>query len=315
MALAEMKRPRRTRLTMGPVLFNWSAERWRDFYFRVADEAQVDTVYLGEVVCAKRWPYFVPVVGDVVERLQAAGKEVVFSTLALIMNKAERESLRAIAAGNDELIEVNDIAALTHLGGRPHVIGPLINCYNEATLAWFARHGATRLCLPVELPLAAARQLARVAGELDVELEMLVFGRMPLAVSARCYHARAHRLTKDSCQFVCNQDPDGLALETLDGANFLAVNGIQTMSYNYLNLIEELDKLCNIGVSAFRLSPHSLDMVEIARIFRRVIDGELAASEAAALVRETAGDIPFCNGYLHDAPGADWRPTDGLPPI
>ena len=29
-------------LTLGPVLFNWEPERWRDFYFRIADEAPVD---------------------------------------------------------------------------------------------------------------------------------------------------------------------------------------------------------------------------------------------------------------------------------
>jgi hypothetical protein len=28
-----------TQLGLGPVLYNWAPERWRDFYFRVADEA------------------------------------------------------------------------------------------------------------------------------------------------------------------------------------------------------------------------------------------------------------------------------------
>ena len=45
-------------LTLGPVLFNWQPERWRDFYFRIADEAPVATVYLGEAVCSKRAPLF-----------------------------------------------------------------------------------------------------------------------------------------------------------------------------------------------------------------------------------------------------------------
>ncbi|MET3221923.1 hypothetical protein ABIF35_002710 [Bradyrhizobium japonicum] len=26
-------------LSLGPVLYNWAPERWRDFYFRIADEA------------------------------------------------------------------------------------------------------------------------------------------------------------------------------------------------------------------------------------------------------------------------------------
>ncbi len=39
-------------LSLGPVLFNWDAEDKRDFYFRIADEALLDAVYVGEVVCS-----------------------------------------------------------------------------------------------------------------------------------------------------------------------------------------------------------------------------------------------------------------------
>ena len=71
------------KLSLGPVFFNWPAAELRDFYFRVADEAAVDSVHLGEVVCAKRAPFFAPHLADAVERLRAAGKEVVLSTAAL----------------------------------------------------------------------------------------------------------------------------------------------------------------------------------------------------------------------------------------
>ena len=59
-------------LTLGPLLFNWKPERRRDFYFRVADEAPVDCVYLGEVVCSKREPFFVDDLPAIAERLAAA---------------------------------------------------------------------------------------------------------------------------------------------------------------------------------------------------------------------------------------------------
>jgi collagenase-like PrtC family protease len=59
---------------LGPVLFHWAPEAWRDFYFRMADEADVDTVYVGEVVCAKRAVLFEPHMDAVLERLTAAGK-------------------------------------------------------------------------------------------------------------------------------------------------------------------------------------------------------------------------------------------------
>ena len=64
------------RLSLGPVFFNWPAAELRDFYFRVADEAAVDSVHLGEVVCAKRAPFFAPHLAEAVERLRAAGVEV-----------------------------------------------------------------------------------------------------------------------------------------------------------------------------------------------------------------------------------------------
>jgi len=65
------------RLTMGPVFFNWAPEAWRDFYYAVADEAPVDGVCLGEVICNKRRPFLAPHFDAVVDRLMRAGKEVV----------------------------------------------------------------------------------------------------------------------------------------------------------------------------------------------------------------------------------------------
>ena len=46
-----MAPPNETKLTLGPVLFNWTPEAWRDFYLRIADEAPVDTVCIGDKVC------------------------------------------------------------------------------------------------------------------------------------------------------------------------------------------------------------------------------------------------------------------------
>ena len=60
-------------LCLGPLLFNWPAEQRRDFYFRIADEAPVDVVYFGEVVCGKRTPLFDAYFDRVLERLRAAG--------------------------------------------------------------------------------------------------------------------------------------------------------------------------------------------------------------------------------------------------
>ncbi len=301
-------------LTLGPNLFKWQPEVWRDFYLRMADEAPLDSVCLGEVVCDKRSSFVQPFMDEVVQRLQAAGKEVVFSTLALVMNRAERKAVAQTVAREGALVEVNDISAYSHfpVGAKiPHVVGPMINCYNEETLEYFARLKARRLCPPVELPLSTLEILADRARRLQIELEVMAFGRMPLAVSARCYHARAHRLGKDSCRFVCGQDPDGLDLQTLDRENFLTINGIQTLSHGYLNLLNDIDSLSRVGIGRFRLSPHSCDMVEVARLFRAVLDGELDGEEATSRLIRQNPDMPFSNGYLHGRPGVSWTVNAG----
>lgn len=294
-------------VTLGPVLFNWQPEKWRDFYFRIADEAPVSTVYLGETVCSKRAPLPEPYFDEVVKRLTSGKKAVVYSTLSEVVNKIDRRLVEQICTTEDFLVEVNDGSALFRLQGRPHHIGPLMNVYNERTVAFLGRNGAKNICLPVEMPAAAVATLCQSVLALDTTIEVQVFGRQSLALSARCYHARAHGRTKDTCRFVCENDPDGLELSTLNNRAFLAINGIQTLSYEYLNLIAEIPALRAMGVSRFRLSPHTLDMVEVASIFRDAIDGRIATSEAAACLEAVRPAAPFANGFYHGKPGYTWN--------
>lgn len=291
---------RTAKLTLGPALFNWPPEAWRDFYFRIADEAPIDAVYVGEVVCAKRLPFFAPHIPAVIDRLRAAGKDVLLSTLALVMTERETAMIRDLAQDGQFLVEANDVAALSLLAGRMHVVGPYINLYNEATLQVLGRRGAIRAVLPWELPASALRQLAK--GEMPLEIH--VFGRAPLAISARCYHARVENLHKDGCRFVCERDPDGLAVATLEGQPFLAVNGVQTLSHGCISLAAHLADLQAMGIEHFRLSPQRLDMVAVARLFRGLLDGRVAATEANAQLRRLAGGMTLIDGFYLGLPGA-----------
>jgi len=298
--------PQTSQLTLGPVLFNWSPERWRDFYFRVADEAPVAAVYLGEVICFKRAPLFEPHQEAVAARLKAAGKTVVFSTLAEVMSRQERQLVESVCADPTVVVEANDGSALLHLRGRPHHAGPFVNAYNERTLAVLARNGACNVCLPPEMPVSAIRALCAEAARYGVTIEVQVFGRLPLALSARCYHARAHGRSKDSCQFVCENDPDGMPLRTLEDKPFLAVNGVQTLSHDYLNLIGELTNMQAMGITRFRLSPHTCDMVAVAAIFRAALNRDIDVAEAAARLDALQLDAPFSNGFYYGKPGHSW---------
>lgn len=290
-------------LTLGPIPYHWPAERKLDFYAQIADEAPVGTVYLGETICSKRSPFFDHHYDEVAERLRRGGKTVVFSTLAEVLLKRERKDIEALAGLEDYEIEINNAAGLFYRSGRPHRVGPFMNVYNEETLGHLVQRGATHACLPSEMPRASVARMAAAGRELGAGIEVQVFGRASLAVSARCYHARAHGRTKDNCQFVCEEDPDGMPLSTIGGRGFLRVNGIQTQSESYINLVRELPDMAALGVTHVRLMPQAADMVAVARAFDAVLTG--AAEPAAAEQQLQAMEIgaPFANGFWHGVAG------------
>jgi collagenase-like PrtC family protease len=289
-------------ITLGPLLFNWPADRWRDFYFAMADEEAIDSVVIGEIVCSKRRPFIARHIDPVVERLRAAGKTVFLGSLIMPSLERERRETAALAGHTDIMVEANDVSCLAHLEGRPHAVGPFVNVYNETTARYLAKRGAERICLPQELPLSAIAAI--VAAVPQAKIEVQAFGRVPLAISARCYHARLHDLSKDNCRFICERDPDGLTIETLDRDRFLAMNGVQTLSHTSLDLLGSLSALADAGVAAIRLSPHTCDMAAIARVFKGVIDSAMPGAEASAALSSLWPEAQFSNGFLHGREGA-----------
>jgi collagenase-like PrtC family protease len=295
--------PRALKLTIGPVPYLWDGAKWRDFYFRLAESEQVDAVTLGEVVCSKRDHFTRPYLDAVVERLTASGKAVALASLALVT--LEREAIATRKLAKSALpVEANDLSALRLLSGRPHLVGPFVNVYNGATARLLARQGATRICLGAELPSASIAAIT--AGAPELAYEIIAFGRLPLAISARCAHARAKGHSKDNCQFVCGEDPDGLDVDTLDGQAFLTINGVQTMSRHCQALLGDLPMLAGAGITHLRLSPQDCDMVAVAALYAAVRDGAMAVDEALVKLREIYPGAAFANGFLHGTAGMDW---------
>lgn len=291
-------------IALGPLLFNWPAERIADFYAAIAEESCVDRVYLGEVVCGKREPFISGALAEAADRLTRSGKTVVWSTLALPATPRDRRGIAQMAAG-EGLVEINDVSALIHRPlGAPFVAGPLLNIYNEAAARELMTRGCARLCPNVELSLPAIGRLAQACPGLEIEL--FAYGRLPLALSGRCYHARVQGLHKDSCQLVCDRDPDGLAVRTLEGQDFLAVNGVQTLSHGVQAADLPVADLRAAGVGALRLSPHTGDMLKVIAAFRGFSQGRLSPQDLAVQVREAGPPGPLVNGYLHGQAGVDW---------
>jgi O2-independent ubiquinone biosynthesis protein UbiV len=265
-----MNATRLPRLSLGPVLYYWPRQQLLDFYARMA-ETPVDIVYLGETVCSKRralrWDDWL----NLARELRAAGKEVVLSTLTLIEAESELGYVERLCAQEEFLVEANDLAAVQLRAGKdPSSPDPPSTSTIGAPWTACCRIGLHRWVLPLELSRATLADLLRERGSGE-EVEVFVYGRLPLAYSARCFTARAHNLPKDDCQFRCLDYPDGMALGTQEGQPFLAMNGIQTQSASRCNLLGELPGLCSLGVDVLRISPVSRHTERVIETFHHCL--------------------------------------------
>ncbi len=294
------------KLSLGPILYYWPAERVYRFYEQAA-EWPVDIVYLGETVCAKRRALRLDDWLSIAEDLNAAGKEVVLSTLVLLEAQSELSTLRRICRNGRFAVEANDMAAVSWLDQAPgFVAGPHINTYNAQTLALLAELGAGRWVMPVELGEQAlvALQATRPSG---MQTEVFVHGCLPLAFSARCFTARAHDRPKDRCSFACLDDPDGLLLCTQEDQPLFTLNGIQIQSAAPGNLLHAVERLRALQVDVLRISPQSEGTARIAEAYRDVLSARLDIQGAQAALEDLKPRGGWCNGYWSGEAGMDWR--------
>ena len=291
------------KLSLGPILYYWPRDEVFRFYESIADTA-VDIVYLGEAVCSKRRLLRPDAWLQLAELLQAAGKEVVLSTLTLLEANSELSALQKICNNDQYMVEANDIAAVQMLSGKKtFVTGPAVNIYNSRTLDMLACCGLKRWTLPVELSKETLTPMhqSRPAG---VETEVFVFGRLPLAYSARCFTARAHNLPKDDCQFRCLDYPDGLMLRTREDESFLVLNGIQTQSAKTQNLVSDINDFIDLEIDVLRISPQSNNTEKVINIFYHCLQGKLSSGDAEDALQPyiMSGE---CNGYWSGQAGMD----------
>ena len=191
----------------------------------------------------------------------------------------------------------------------PFIIGPHINVYNDLTLTFLHGLGARRWVVPIEI---SCHQLGQILSQRppDIETEVIAFGRLPLAFSARCFSARAHNRGKDDCGFICGNYPDGLLLNTRDGDPFLIINGIQIQSARTQNLIGYLGELRETGVDIIRIQPQQDAMRDIILAFHNVLDGHETPEQGMQQLARTQS-YGCSDGYWRQQAGMDWQAIRG----
>ncbi|MEX3173900.1 U32 family peptidase [Serratia quinivorans] len=284
---------------LGPVQYYWPKTELEEFY-RQAVSSSAEIIYLGESVCTKRREMKV---GDwlaLAQEIARSGKQVVLSTLALLQAPSELHELKRYVENGEFLIEANDLGTVNMVAERslPFVAGHALNCYNAYTLRLLHRQGMMRWCMPVELSRDWLTKLLEQCDELgfrrQFEVEVLSYGHLPLAYSARCFTARSEDRAKDECETCCIKYPQGRVMRSQEQQQVFVLNGIQTMSGYCYNLGNELTGMQGL-VDIVRLSPQGTETLALVERFRANEQGTQPL---------TLTDRADCNGY--------WRRVAGL---
>ncbi len=285
--------------SLGPILYFWSKDDVTKFY-DAAVNSDADIIYLGETVCSKRRELKSAEWIDLAKSLADSGKEVVLSTMALLESSREIDMMKSYIDNGDLQIEANDMSAIQLASEKkvPFVAGPAINAYNAHALKILLNKGMTRWCMPVELSRDWLANTLQQCAELGIkdkfEVEVLGYGYLPLAYSARCFTARAENRPKDQCEKCCLNYPNGILVESQEGEEVFILNGIQTQSGHCYNLINDLPSMQNL-VDVVRLSPLGIDTCDYIQNFKA---NETGINPASLSEKE-------CNGYWHQVAGME----------
>ncbi|WP_192021390.1 U32 family peptidase [Shewanella sp. WPAGA9] len=285
------------KISLAPINYCWEKTAVDDFYQQAA-QSRIDTIYLGETVCSRRRLLKFNDYIELATMLNAHGKNVILSTMALIEAQSELTELKKYVDNGEFSIEANDMAAIqiAQQANLPFICGPSINNYNRASLDILHKMGMSRFVMPFELSKAWLDTVLNHPNRPGFEVEVTGYGYIPLAHSARCFTAKHFGLSKDNCETICRQHPKGILAQTQEQQSLLRLNGIQTQSAAHLDLTSEIADMIAMGVNFFRVSPNDIHDIKRADELVSLIS-HLKNHSDEADNKTTSSNVNACNGY------------------
>jgi len=285
---------------------------------QASDLAAYDAIYLGASFCLKYEGNSLTHEDDLrqaVGALRQQGKRVFLSTYAIPLT-TQLDAVRAnvacgVEAGVDG-VEIHNMGVARMIArefpGLPLVAGSFANVYTNMTADVLQQHGVRRVVPNHELPLDEINVLQQSN---DLEIELLVHGKIPLGVSESCFLLSYQETTGIHCPNLCQQD---FRLRREDWE--MISLGKAVVSGKDMCMIEHLPALLAAGYHVFRLeglSESAEYRATVAQVYREAVDVAIGAPDGfddqlpdfvRRLDRVSTG---FCNGYYFGLPGRFYR--------
>jgi putative protease len=289
------------------------------------DLSPYDAVCLGNAYCRRFEGNFAEHPGllpGAVASLHAAGKKVYVTSPAAPrgrdMPHVERLIHAAASAGADAL-EVHNMGVLRVLRERgiplPAHMGAFANVYTHLAAQVMRDFGAVRVRPNAEVSLAEMAIIAREAG---VEVEILAHGKIPLGITERCFLLEGPEETDPGCPAACAEEhwltagrPGSGGQRAAEGAWTLKNVGKGVLSGKDMCMIEHLPRLLSEGIRIFKvegLYETAAYRSEVGAVYREALSLASSGTEYAVLPRwaKILGNHSrngFCNGYYFGRSG------------
>ncbi|MRS11936.1 MAG: hypothetical protein EG823_02540 [Actinobacteria bacterium] len=281
------------KLSLAPLSGRCGPEAIADFYREAAECPDVDRVYIGELFCAKR---LIPMrtFEQAVRVLEDAGKQVVFSTLAMPFGEADYESAAPYVEGVTT-VEVNSLGFIPWMrerfGSKAITAGPLCSLYNRDDLEIVRDWGCTGVALNIALMPETVLDLCTNGA---IPAEVFLEGRPPLAFSWRCYAARFAGRPQKTCGYACREQ-DGLTLQNLEGEPGFVVDGTAVLPGQIISTVDQALGYQNAGAAFGRLWVGPGEIAAVASAYAALLHGDDSA-EATRVSLESAAAGPLRYG-------------------